>query len=73
MGKTFHRFQAVLAFMAMALLLGGSTSAQSKFDKKALLKKFLDASEKIPANHRKLLSSGMQNFLQLASATVSIE
>jgi hypothetical protein len=68
MGKSFYRFQTVLAFMAIALLFGASTPAQSNFDKKALLKKFLDASERIPAQHRKLLSSGMQNFLQLASS-----
>lgn len=71
MGKTFHRFQAVLAFIAIALVFGTSTPAQSNFDKKALLKKFLDSSERIPAKHRKLLSSGMQNFLHLAASVNS--
>lgn len=56
----------VAAVAATAFLFAVSTPAQSKVDKKAFLKKFLDASQKIPAKHRTMLSGGMQNFLQLA-------
>src|ERR1700736_2442038 len=54
------------AVTAAAFLFAVSTPAQSKLDKKAYLKKLYEASQKIPASHRSLLSGGMQNFLQMA-------
>ena len=62
---------AVVAVVAGALLFAGSGSAQSNADRKVLLKKFLDATDKIPARHKKLISSGMQNFLHYAAAVNS--
>ncbi|HXM98256.1 MAG TPA: sialidase family protein [Candidatus Dormibacteraeota bacterium] len=58
----------VAVVAAAAFLFAVSTQAQSKVDKKVFLKKFLDASHKIPASHRTLLSGGMQNFLELAKS-----
>jgi hypothetical protein len=66
MNRTSYWFRMVCAFGFGTLLLCGSAAGQS-VDKKALLKKFLDASGKIPARHQKLLSSGMQNFLHYAA------
>ena len=60
-----------VAFAAGALLFAGSATAQSNADRKVLLKKFLDASDKIPTRHKKLISSGMQNFLHYAAAVNS--
>jgi hypothetical protein len=68
MCKKIFFLKIVTAVAAGLFLFAGSAPAQSKADKKAFLKKFLDASQKIPARHRSLLSGGMQNFLQLAKA-----
>jgi len=60
---------AVLTAAALSVsLFARSSTAQSSFDRKAFVKKFLDASANIPAKHRSLLSSGMQNFLAYAAA-----
>jgi hypothetical protein len=69
--KKSYWLKAVGVFAAGALLFAGSASAQAKFDRKTLLKKFLEASNKIPARQKKLLSSGMQNFLALATEMTS--
>lgn len=68
MSKTKMLLKYAAAFAAGAFLFAGSAAAQSNNDRKVLLKKFLDASDKIPAHHKKLLSSGMQNFLHYAAA-----
>jgi len=59
---------ALGVFVTACAILAVTASAQSTFDKKAFLKKFLDASAKIPAKHQKLLSSGYENFLRIANA-----
>jgi len=64
-------FRTVSAVAAGMLLFAGSVSAQAKFDRKKQLKQFLEASNKIPTKQRKLLSSGMQNFLTFAQRVVS--
>jgi hypothetical protein len=70
MNKTSTFWKVAAALVAGAFLFAGIVSAQhkpvTKAEKKAFLKKFLDASNKIPAKHRTLLSSSMQNFLHLA-------
>jgi hypothetical protein len=66
MSKTRTLWKVAAAFVAGAFLFAGNAPAQAKFDRKVLLKKFLDASNKIPAHQKKLLSSGMQNFLHIA-------
>src|ERR1700730_690797 len=57
----------IVVLTAGIVLLAGSVSAQTKADKKVLLNKFLVNSGKIPAKQSKLLSSGMQNFMQIAN------
>jgi hypothetical protein len=69
--KKSYLWKAAGVFAAGALLFAGNASGQAKFDRKDLLKKFLDASNKIPAKQKKLLSSGMQNFLSLAAEMTS--
>ena len=49
-----------------ACLFTQVVSAQTLDQKKALLKQVLDASAKIPASQKQLLSAGTQNFLHLA-------
>jgi hypothetical protein len=56
---------SVLAFTFGA---AGSSAQSAKFDKKAFLKKYVDASSKLPAKQRELLSTGYQNFLHVAAA-----
>jgi hypothetical protein len=59
-----------LGVSALAFTFGaaGSSAQSPKFDKKAFLKKYLDASAKMPAKHKELLSAGYQNFLHVAAA-----
>jgi hypothetical protein len=54
------------AVLAAALLMTPSAPAQTVAQKKALLKTVLDASGKIPAAQKRLLSAGTQNFLHIA-------
>jgi hypothetical protein len=69
--KSNRFFRTASAIAVGILLFSGNASAQAKFDRKTQLKQFLDASNKIPAKHRKLLSSGMQNFLNFAQRITS--
>jgi len=48
------------------LLFAGSATAQTAANKKAVINKTRDLMSKIPAQHQKLLSSGMNRILQLA-------
>jgi hypothetical protein len=66
--KTKLLLRSTMAVVAGIFLAAASVSGQTQLDKKGLLKKFLDASNKIPAHQKKLLSSGMQNFLHVAEA-----
>jgi hypothetical protein len=70
MNRKLCLLKLAVATAVAILLFAGNAPAQSKpqakIDKKAFVKKFLDASQKIPAKHRTLLSGGMQNFLDLA-------
>jgi len=50
----------------LVLLFAGSATAQTAANKKAVINKTRDLMSKIPAQHQKLLSSGMNRILQLA-------
>jgi hypothetical protein len=66
--KSNHFWSRSLTALSIgALLFAGNASAQTKADKKALLNKFLVNSGKLPAKQKALLSSGMQNFVQIAN------
>jgi hypothetical protein len=54
------------AVLAATFLVVPSAPAQTVAQKKALLKTVLDASAKIPAGQKRLLSAGAQNFLRVA-------
>jgi hypothetical protein len=54
------------AVLAASFLVVPSAPAQTVAQKKALLKTVLDASAKIPAGQKRLLSAGAQNFLRVA-------
>jgi hypothetical protein len=69
--KSYPFLKVVSAVGVGMLLFSGSASAQAKFDRKTQLKQFLDASNKIPEKQKKLLSSGMQNFLHFATQMTS--
>jgi hypothetical protein len=57
---------AVTALSAVAILSVASAKAQTTVDKKALLNKTRDLLNKIPPQHQRLLSSGLQRVRQLA-------
>jgi hypothetical protein len=59
---------ALSVIATVCSIFAAASSAQTTFDKKTFLKKYLDASAKLPVKHRKLLSSGYQNLLQVAAA-----
>jgi hypothetical protein len=54
------------AVLAATFLVVPTAPAQTVAQKKALLKTILDASAKIPAGQKRLLSAGAQNFLHVA-------
>jgi hypothetical protein len=66
MSATGLLYRFAIAVSAVSVLLAGSASAQTAAQKNALLQQVLDASAKIPAAQKKLLSSGAQNFLHVA-------
>jgi hypothetical protein len=57
---------AVLAVLVS--LCVGNANAQTATDKKALVNRTRDLMSRLPAQHQKLLSSGMQRILQVAQA-----
>ena len=52
--------------LTVSFLFSGGAQAQTVAQRKALLKQILDATAKIPPAQKKLLSSGAQNFLNVA-------
>ena len=66
MKDTRSCFQVVTTFAVLALLFVGNANAQTAANRKALLNRSRTLINKIPAQHQKLLSSGMQRILQLA-------
>src|ERR1700736_4144477 len=66
MNSAKHSFCVFTILVAGVFSLAGSTSAQTVAQKKEFLKKILDASSKIPAHHKRLLSTGAQNLLHIA-------
>jgi hypothetical protein len=64
MENTRRRSLIVAAFALVPL--AGNVNAQTTVDKKALITQTRDQLNKIPAQHQKLLSSGMQTIQQLA-------
>jgi hypothetical protein len=68
MKNTRSCFQVVTTFAVLVFLFVGNANAQTAVTKKALLNKSRNAISKLPAQHQKLLSSGMQRILQLAQA-----
>jgi hypothetical protein len=66
MDSAKHSFRIFTILIAGVFSLAGSTSAQTVAQKKEFLKKILDASSKIPAHHKRLLSTGAQNLLHIA-------
>lgn len=67
MEKNRLLFRSTIAVVAGVFLTAGIASGQTQLDKKALLNKFLVNSGKIPAKQSKLLSSGLQNLMQLTN------
>src|ERR1700716_542297 len=59
-------YRLAVAVLTVSFLLSGGALAQSVAQRKALLKQVLDATAKIPPAQKELLSSGAQNFLNVA-------
>ena len=59
-------FQVVTTFTVLVFLFVGNANAQTAVIRKDHLNKTRNLISKIPAQHQKLLSSGMQRILQLA-------
>src|ERR1700730_4499568 len=68
MKSTRSRFQVVTTFAVLVFLHVGNANAQTAVIRKDHLNKTRNLISKIPAQHQKLLSSGMQRILQLAQA-----
>jgi len=66
MKNTVSCFQVVTTFAVLVFLVVGNANAQTAVNRKTLLNKSRNLISKIPAQHQKLLSSGMQRILQLA-------
>lgn len=67
MNSKKYLFKLFAALTVSVTLMAAGISAQTKLDRKALLNKFLVNSGKMTAKQRGLLSSGMQNFAQIAN------
>lgn len=67
MNSKKYLFKLFSALTVSVTLMAAGISAQTKLDRKALLNKFLVNSGKMTAKQKSLLSSGMQNFVQIAN------
>jgi len=68
MKSTRSRFQVVTTFAVLVFLHVGNANAQTAVIRKDHLNRTRNQISKLPAQHQKLLSSGMQRILQLAQA-----
>jgi hypothetical protein len=66
MRATNMLYRCAIVVLTVSALFSGDALAQTVAQRKALLKQVLEATAKIPPAQKKLLSSGAQNFLNVA-------